>query len=68
MPSFVSQRRPGSVEYDDGSPTGEKAPQKIAHVLTSLLPECFAISRSVAEARGETLTAANDTAVARSCL
>jgi hypothetical protein len=49
MPSLVSQRCPCPVKRDDGSPTGERAPQKIAHILTSLLPECSAISRSVAE-------------------
>jgi hypothetical protein len=65
MPSLVSQRRPRSVEHDDGSPTEEKAPQKIAHVLTSLLPECLRSVDPVAEARGETLIAANDTVVAR---
>jgi signal transduction histidine kinase len=39
MPSLVSQRRHCPVKREDGSPTGETARQKIAHILTSLLPE-----------------------------
>jgi signal transduction histidine kinase len=57
MLSLVSQRYPCPVKRDDGSPTGETAPQKIARTLTSLLPEVSGLVALISHDLRQPLTA-----------
>ena len=57
MPSLVSQRCRRPVNGDNNSPIGETARQKIAHILTSLLPGVSGLVALVSHDLRQPLTA-----------
>jgi signal transduction histidine kinase len=57
MLSLVSRRYPCPVKRDGGSPTEDTASQKIAHILTSLLPEVSGLVALISHDLRQPLTA-----------